>query len=101
MELVKAKFTFNDWEDFPKFEGYYDPAYRYWNGWACPYFTKKTRDEFIKYEEKLLDDMDAKYLEENKEFLQDLYDIKSEMINGVELFYFGGFLCWDEVDEND
>ena len=62
-------------------------------------FTKDTRDAFIKYEEKLLSETSKNYQEENKEFLEGLHAIESEIINGKELYYFGGSLCWDEVQK--
>lgn len=99
MKLIKSKFTFTEYDNFPIYEGYYDPLYRYWNGWSCPYFTKDTRDAFIKYEEKLLSETSKNYQEENKEFLEGLHAIESEIINGKELYYFGGSLCWDEVQK--
>lgn len=99
MNLIKAKFTFSEYEDFPTFEGAYDPNNRYWNGWANPYFNQATRDAFIEYEKSLLKDMSKEYQKENEEFLAELESIQAETINGEELYYFGGFLCWDEVEE--
>jgi hypothetical protein len=95
MNLIKSKFTFSDYEDFPIFEGAYDLTNRYWNGWANPYFNQATRDDFINHQKKLLGN---NLSEDDSEFLAELEGIQAETINGEELYYFGGFLCWDEVE---
>ena len=95
MNLIKSKFTFSDYEDFPIFEGAYDPTNRYWNGWANPYFNQAIRDSFINHQKKLLGN---NLSEDDSEFLAELEGIQAEKINGEELYYFGGFLCWDEVE---
>lgn len=100
MELVKAKFTFSDFEKFPIFEGFYDPSNRYWNGWANPYFNQKTRDSFVLYQKYWMNICEQNS-EDDKEFIKSLETIQPEIINGEKLFYFGGFLCWDEVEDEE
>ena len=55
LRLIRSRFTFDDLEDFPIFNGWYDPTNRYWNGWCNPYFDKPTRDSFIAYEKSLIE----------------------------------------------
>jgi len=102
-ELIKARFTFTEYEDFPIFSGWYDPKNRYWNGWSNPYFDKPTRDSFIALEKSLLDQTykGKPYTEQDNDFLNELKSIKPQTINGKELYYFGGFLIWDQVGDNE
>ena len=34
---------------------------------------------------------------DDDEFMEELYSIESQVIDGKELYYFGGFFCWSEV----
>ena len=104
MKLRKARFTFTEYEDFPIFNGWYDPNNRYWNGWCNPYFDKPTRDSFIALEKSLLDETykGKPYTKEDTDFLKELESIKPTKKYGKkELYYFGGFLCWDQVGDNE
>tara|TARA_R100000231_G_C5260030_1_gene145410 strand:- start:60 stop:503 length:444 start_codon:yes stop_codon:yes gene_type:complete len=104
MKLRKARFTFTEYEDFPIFNGWYDPNNRYWNGWSNPYFDKPTRDSFIALEKSLLDETykGKPYTKEDADFLKELESIKPTKKYGKkELYYFGGFLCWDQVGDNE
>ena len=38
------------------------------------------------------------YGEQDQEFFDGLLSIESQEINGKELYYFGGFYCWTEMD---
>ena len=98
-KLINAKFTFTEDDDFPIFNGWYDPENRYWNGWANPYFTKTTRDSFIALQKSMLDETykGEPYEEQDQEFIDELLSIEPQEINGKELYYFGGSICWDEV----
>ena len=35
----------------------------------------------------------------DKEFMKGLVSIEPQEVNGKELYYFGGFICWTEVEE--
>ena len=98
-KLINAKFTFTEDDDFPIFNGWYDPENRYWNGWANPYFTKTTRDSFIALQKSMLDETykGEPYEEQDQEFMDELLSIEPQEINGKELYYFGSSICWDEV----
>lgn len=100
IELKKARFTFDEDEDFPIFRGWYDPQNRYWNGWCNPYFDKHTRNCFIALQKSYLDEMHKgkAYNEQDQEFFDGLLSIEPQEINGKELYYFGGFYCWTEMD---
>lgn len=82
------------------FEGYHNPEY-YWNGWACPSFTKRvadkikkamaTEDYHIFYEHEVGED----WLEGYDGYL--IYKNETVSPNGEPLYYFDGW-CWDEVE---
>ena len=92
--LIRSRFTFDESEDFPIFNGWYDPTYRYWNGWSNPYFDKPTRDSFLAYQKsfvgQIIDEVD-------KEFFDYFTNIKPKVIDGKELYYFGSWICWTEL----
>lgn len=96
LRLIRSRFTFDESEDFPIFNGWYDPTNRYWNGWCNPYFDKPTRDCFISYEKSLIENGTILSFDDD-EFMEELYSIESQVIDGKELYYFGGFFCWSEV----
>ena len=98
IELKKAMFTFDEDEDFPIFKGWYDPTNRYWNGWCNPYFDKHTRNCFIALQKSYLDETykGEPYEEQDQEFFDGLLSIETQEVNGKELYYFGGFICWTE-----
>ena len=100
LELIKAKFTFDEDDDFPIFRGWYNPTNRYWNGWCNPYFDKHTRKCFIALQQFYLNEtyQGKPFEEQDKEFMKGLVSIEKEVINGKELYYFGGFICWTEVE---
>ncbi len=97
LRLIRSRFTFDEMrgEDFPIFNGWYDPTNRYWNGWCNPYFDKPTRDCFIAYEKSLIETRSIFCCDD--EFMEGLYSIESQVIDGKELYYFGGFFCWSEA----
>ena len=65
--LIRSRFTFDESEDFPIFNGWYDPTYRYWNGWSNPYFDKPTRDSFLAYQKsfvgQIIDEVDKEFFD--------------------------------------
>ena len=93
--LIRSRFTFDESEDFPIFNGWYDPTNRYWNGWCNPYFDKPTRDCFIAYQKSLIESRSIFCSDD--EFMEGLYSIESQVIDGKELYYLGGFFCWTEL----
>ena len=101
LELKKGRFTFDEDEDFPIFRGWYDPTNRYCNGWCNPYFDKNTRDFFIALQKSYLDGIykGKPYEEHDQEFMDGLLSIEPQEVNSKELYYFGGFYCWTEVEK--
>ena len=96
LRLIRSRFTFDESEDFPIFNGWYDPTNRYWNGWCNPYFDKPTRDCFISYQKSLIENGTSLSYDDD-EYMEGLYSIESQVIDGKELYYFGGFFCWSEA----
>ncbi len=70
---------------------------QYWNGWACPYFTKEVRDKWIADEKKIfLDKPDATFRKEDMEFIEGYEGIEPDE-EGI--YSFGYSLCWRIADD--
>ena len=75
-----------------------------WNGWINPYLTE---DNFKKYlNQQLKWQIENPYYFENLDFIQSLIEIGQNPIevnihgwDKTKLFYLGGFICWQYVEE--
>lgn len=94
--MRKSLFTIDGFEAI--FEGYTDG--RHWNGWACPYFTKKVADDIMHVNNKLNDEeYHMHYNAETDTFSRTsgFEEIEDEFqgvdINGLHLYPIGT-MCW-------
>lgn len=94
--MKKSLFTIDSVEAI--FEGYTDG--RHWNGWACPYFTKKVADEIMRVNNESYCGVayQMRYDEKQDAFIQeDGYDepyvIEGIDIDGLHLYPIGT-MCW-------
>jgi len=101
LNLVKTVVGFDDAieDKSHRYDCYINTHNRYWNGWANPYFEQKEWDRFIKIQVDFFDSLDEKQKEWEKEYHDEIVDIEPIEIDGKQLYYCGGFLCWNEFDE--
>lgn len=74
-----------------------EPFGGYWNGWLCPYVDGPTHMEIIAY---LREGVMGRE-EEEEEFLEYLAEVAGKKPNADGLYYWGGWLVWDEVEQDD
>ena len=93
--MIKKIFYLQPLTDDPDavqhFEGY--TTGRTWNGWQCPWFTKKVRDQIFAYY------FDPANRNPDKDDLEWLADYKEMKPHENGLYDFGGCLCWEEYTE--
>jgi hypothetical protein len=104
--LFKSKVCFDDYYENNEnpnliYDCWIDASSNGWNGWAMPYLEES---EFNKFMENMKIDytkpemnIDDDY---GKEFLEELSEIKPEIINGKTMYYFGGWLTWNIEDDD-
>lgn len=95
--MRKTLFTIDGIEGI--FEGYTDG--RHWNGWACPYFTKKVADEIMRvnnesycgvaYQMHYDESQDA-FIREEPEY-DEPYIVQGYDVDGMHLYPIGN-ACW-------
>ena len=87
METLKPiKVTIYSGTQSPKFNAYYDPTNKYWNGWLNPYMDKANRDKFI--------DWTCQSIIDESEYIMELKSIEP---NENGLYYFGSSIVWEQV----
>lgn len=95
-------------EDDKIYQGFHDPEAR-WNGWAMPYFTRKTANAMVRDLPELEDGKPYGYFEGDVCFiydygLEDYESYKPTALEGVEELVYGigaGSWVWDSVEESE
>lgn len=101
--MKKSLFTIDGFEAI--FEGYTQG--QHWNGWACPYFTKKVADEIMRVNNESYCGVayQIRYDEKQDAFIQEEgydepYVIKGIDIDGMHLYPIGTMnWIWDDLDK--
>lgn len=101
--MKKSLFNIDGFEAI--FEGYTDG--RHWNGWACPWFTKKVANEIMRINNESYCGVayQIRYDEEQDAFIQEEgydepYVIKGYDIDGLHLYPIGNaYWVWDDIAE--
>ena len=95
-------------EDDTIYQGFHDPEAR-WNGWAMPYFTRKTANAIVAEIPELEDGKPYGYFEGDVCFvwdygLEDYESYKPTALEGVDELVYGigaGAWVWDSVEESE
>ena len=95
-------------EDDTIYQGFHDPEAR-WNGWAMPYFTRKTANAMVSELPELEDGKPYGYFEGDVCFiydygLEDYESYKPTALEGVDELVYGigaGSWVWDSVEESE
>lgn len=95
-------------EDDTIYQGFHDPEAR-WNGWAMPYFTRKTANAMVSELPELEDGKPYGYFEGDICFiwdygLEDYESYKPTTLEGVDELVYGigaGSWVWDYVEESE
>lgn len=81
-----------------------DENYEFWNGWVNPYLTEQYFKKYLNQQLKW--QIENPYYFENLDFIQSLVEIGQNPIkknvhgwDWTKLFYLGGFICWQYVEE--